>query len=159
MTQRQKQIESLLQRAVAQVLQRGLADPRIKGMVSITRVDVSPDLKQASVYVSILPENHESATLHGLEAASHHIQQQIKKLVALRLVPHLRFKLDQDLKKQAAVLAAIDEGMKRTGPPTPASPTPSSDPTAEIASPRADHADATDASEDAGPATDPAPPA
>ena len=114
MSQRQKQVEELLQRAVAGVLQRGLADPRIKGMVSVTKVDVSPDLKNAKVLVSVLPEKHESATMHGLQDATRHIQQQVKKAVALRVVPHLRFAIDHDLKKQAAVLAAIDEGMKRT---------------------------------------------
>ena len=151
MSQRVKQIESLLQRAVAQVLQRGLADPRIKGMVSITRVDVSPDLKQATVLVSILPEHHESATLHGLAAASHHIQQQVKRLVALRLVPHIRFKLDQDLKKQAAVFAAIDEGMKRTGRDEPAPP--STDTTAVASHDAASSIDPDDPSDPpAGPA-------
>ena len=155
MSQRQKQVESLLQRAVASVLQRGLADPRIKGLVSITRVDVSPDLKSANVLVSIMPENHESATLHGLQAASHHIQQQIKKLVALRQVPHIRFKLDQDLKKQAAVLAAINEGMQRTAASGPVeSPDPDAAADAD-ASP--DHGTDSDSDSDAPDATAEAP--
>ena len=114
-SQRQKQVEELLKRTVAAVLQRGLADPRIKGLVSVTRVDSSPDLKNADVFVSVLPEQHEALTMHGLKDATRHIQQQVKKAVALRLVPHLRFRVDHDLKKQAAVFAAIDEGMKRTG--------------------------------------------
>lgn len=118
MSQRQKQVEELLKRAVATVLQRGLADPRIKGLISVTKVDASTDLKSATVFVSVIPEQHESRTIHGLQDATRHIQQQVKKAVALRLVPHLRFKLDHDLKKQAEVFAAIEEGMKRTGPPT-----------------------------------------
>lgn len=113
-SQRQKQIESLLQRAVASVLQRGLADPRIKGLVSVTRVDVSTDFRHASVYVSITPEEYESRTIHGLKDATMHIQHQVNKAVALRIVPHLAFKIDQDLKKQAEIFAAIDAGMKRT---------------------------------------------
>lgn len=119
MSQRQKQIEELLKRTVATVLQRGLADPRIKGLVSVTRVECNVDLKTAKVFVSVLPEEHEDLTMHGLRGATHHIQQQVKKAVALRLVPHLRFSIDQDLKKQAAVFAAIDEGMKRTGETAP----------------------------------------
>jgi ribosome-binding factor A len=118
MSHRKEQIESLLKRTVATVLQRGLADPRIKGLVSVTRIDASPDLKNATVYVSILPEQYESATMHGLRDATMHVQQQVKKAVALRVVPHLRFKLDRDLKKQAEVFAAIDQAMERTGPDT-----------------------------------------
>jgi ribosome-binding factor A len=117
MSHRQAQIESLLKRTVATVLQRGLSDPRIKGLVSVTHVDTSPDLRNATVFVSVLPEQYESSTIHGLTDATMHIQQQVKKAVALRLVPHLRFKLDRDLKKQAAVFAAIDEAMQRTAPP------------------------------------------
>ncbi|MEL7089662.1 MAG: 30S ribosome-binding factor RbfA, partial [Planctomycetota bacterium] len=118
MSQRQKQIEELLKRTVATVLQRGLADPRIKGLVSVTRVECSVDLKTAKVFVSVMPEEHEAITMHGLGDATRHVQQQVKKAVALRLVPHLRFVVDQDLKKQAAVFAAIDEGMKRTAQTT-----------------------------------------
>ncbi|MBB6428646.1 30S ribosome-binding factor RbfA [Algisphaera agarilytica] len=115
MTQRQKQVESLLQRAVASALQRGLADPRLQGvLVSVTRVDVSPDLRNAKTFVSITPEKYESRAIHGLKDATMHIQQQVKKNVALRSVPHLRFEIDHDLKKQAAILEAIDQGMKRT---------------------------------------------
>ncbi|MEM7625704.1 MAG: 30S ribosome-binding factor RbfA [Planctomycetota bacterium] len=124
MSQRQKQIEELLKRTVASVLQRGLADPRIKGLVSVTRVEASTDLKTADVFVSVLPEQHEAITMHGLQDATRHVQQQVKKAVALRLVPHLRFQVDRDLKKREAVFAAIDEGMKRTAARPPSQPTP-----------------------------------
>ncbi|MEM9915978.1 MAG: 30S ribosome-binding factor RbfA [Planctomycetota bacterium] len=118
--QRQKQIESLLQRAVASVLQRGLNDPRLQGvLISVTRVKVSSDLKHAKTFVSITPEQYESRVIHGLQDATLHIQHQVNKAVALRVVPHLKFQIDEDLKKQAAVFAAIDEGMKRTAANAP----------------------------------------
>lgn len=56
MTHRIEQVESTLRKALAQVLQRSISDPRIRGMVSITDVDVSPDMKQAKICVSVLPE-------------------------------------------------------------------------------------------------------
>lgn len=114
--QRKLQVESLLQRETARVLQRGLADPRIKGLVSITGVHCSVDLKTARVMVSITPEEHEDLTMHGLRDAARFIQKKVKDKVALRVVPHLRFVVDESLKKQAAVLAAIQEGMERSGP-------------------------------------------
>lgn len=119
--QRKKQIESLLQRTVASVLQRGLNDPRLQGvLISITRVEVSVDLKHAKTFVSVTPEKYESRAIHGLKDATHYLQHQVNKAVALRVVPHLKFEIDHDLKKQAEVFAAIDEGMKRTAASSPA---------------------------------------
>ena len=113
MTHRIEQVESTLRKALAQVLQRKISDPRIRGMVSITDVDVSPDMKQASVSVSVLPEEYTKRTIAGLRAANRHIHSEVKKLVALRLVPHLRFELDTTLKKADEVFQAIDEAKQR----------------------------------------------
>lgn len=113
MTHRIEQIESTLRKALAQVLQRKLSDPRIRGLVSITEVDVSPDMKTAKVAVSVLPEAYAKRTLAGLRAADRHIQSEVKKLVALRLVPHLRFELDDSLKKAEEVYDAIDQAQQR----------------------------------------------
>lgn len=113
MTHRIEQIESTLRKALAQVLQRKLSDPRIRGLVSITDVDVSPDMKQATVSISVLPEQYAKRTVAGLRAADRHIQSEVKKLVALRLVPHLRFELDASLKKAEEIYEAIDEAKTR----------------------------------------------
>lgn len=113
MTHRIEQVESTLRKALAQVLQRKISDPRIRGMVSIMEVDVSQDMKQAKVAVSVLPEEYAKRTLGGLKAANRHIQSEVKKLVALRIVPHLRFELDDSLKQANQVFQAIDEAKAR----------------------------------------------
>lgn len=113
MTHRIEQIESTLRKALAQVLQRKISDPRIRGLVSITDVDVSPDMKQAKVSISVLPEEYAKRTVAGLRAADRHIQSEVKKLVALRMVPHLRFQLDPSLKKADEVFDAIDQAKPR----------------------------------------------
>lgn len=122
MSHRREQVESLLTQALSQVLQRDVSDPRIVGMVSITRISVSPDLKQATVYVSVLPDKYESRTIHGLQDASGHLHKQLMKRVALRIVPRLHFQLDDSLKKQSAIFEAIHEGMARSGPDPDAPP-------------------------------------
>ncbi|MGB0766982.1 MAG: 30S ribosome-binding factor RbfA [Phycisphaeraceae bacterium] len=113
MTHRIEQVESTLRKALAQVLQRRLSDPRIRGLVSIIDVDVSPDMKRATIAVSVLPEEYEKRTVAGLKAANRHIQSEVKKLVALRVVPHLSFELDQSLKQAERVYQAIDEAKAR----------------------------------------------
>lgn len=113
MTHRIEQVESTLRKALAQVLQRKISDPRIRGMVSITDVDISPDMKQARVLVSVLPEEYAKRTVAGLRAADKHIGSEVKKLVALRIVPHLRFELDDSLKKAEEIYEAIDQAKER----------------------------------------------
>jgi len=126
MTHRIEQVESTLRKALAQVLQRRISDPRIRGMVSITEIDVSPDMKQAKVMVSVLPEEFAKRTLAGLRAADRHIQSEVKKLVALRLVPHLRFELDSSLKRAEEVYEAIDDAREREQDGEPATDEPAS---------------------------------
>lgn len=120
MSKRAQQIESTLQRALAQVLQRDLADPRLEGaLVSIVSVKVSPDLHNATVSISVLPEQAQTRAVAALRHAASHIAALTRKRVALRLVPHLTFRLDESLKRQAAVYGAIHEAVERSGPETP----------------------------------------
>ncbi|MAE64270.1 MAG: ribosome-binding factor A [Phycisphaeraceae bacterium] len=113
MTIRQQQVESELQRVISTVLQRKLSDPRLAGMISVTEVKVSPDLRQANVFVSVLPQEHERRAIEALQHAGGHIQRLVRSAVAIRSVPALEFRLDERLKKQAAVFSAIREGIER----------------------------------------------
>ena len=116
MSHKLEQVESTLHRSLAEVLTRELNDPRTEGsLISITRVEVSPDLRHASVFVSVLPEKHRKRVLAALKHASRHLHTQVKKRVALRIVPHLDFRFDTQLRKQQAVLGAIHEALQRTG--------------------------------------------
>jgi ribosome-binding factor A len=107
MTRRTEQIASTLQRAVQEVLARGLADPRFGGLVTVTSVRVTPDLKTADVLISVLPEEKQDLTMHAIRHAAGHIRHEVGDLVAMRAVPTLNFRADVSLKKQAEVLRAI----------------------------------------------------
>jgi ribosome-binding factor A len=115
MSHRKEQVESTLQRAVSEVLMRRISDPRIEGMVSVTRVRVSDDFKNADVYVSVLPDKYEKRTLAGLRAAAGHIYGHVMKAMAIRTVPRLDFQLDTELKKEEAIFDAIAKGLDREG--------------------------------------------
>ena len=116
MSHRQQQLESTLQRAISQVIAQRLSDPRIAGLVSITRVQVSPDRHNAYVYVSVLPEEHEKLTMHGLQSATGRIQTLLRKAVAVRTLPALEFRLDKSIKKEAAAQHAIHQAMENEPP-------------------------------------------
>jgi len=115
MNHRIAQVESTIQRVVAEVLQRSVSDPRIEGMVSITKVNVSDDLANATIYVSVLPAEKQKTTVKGLEHAAAHIHSLAKKKLALRRVPRFAFRGDDELKKQARTLEAIREAVDRSG--------------------------------------------
>jgi ribosome-binding factor A len=111
MPQRPEQLATLIRHAVQNILARGLNDPRLGGLISITRVEMTEDLSEARVSVSVLPAEHSDLTMKGLHSAAGHIQSQIARAPALggRRVPRLSFRLDDSLKKAAAVYAAIEQ--------------------------------------------------
>ncbi|MEX0774074.1 MAG: 30S ribosome-binding factor RbfA [Phycisphaeraceae bacterium] len=113
MSHRAAQVESALRRAISEVLGRRISDPRIVGLVSVTRVKVSPDLHDAYVYVSVLPVEHQALTVQGLRHATRYIHSLVRDEVAMKSVPHLDFRADDSLKKQAEVFDAIRRAHER----------------------------------------------
>jgi ribosome-binding factor A len=84
---RTDRVGALLQAALSELLLRGVKDPRI-GMVTITGVKISPDLKHASVYVSTLGDSAAQArTLAGLASARSYLQSQAGRKLGLRFTP------------------------------------------------------------------------
>ncbi len=108
MSRRIDQVASILHRAVQSVIAEGFSDPRLDGcLVTVTRVDVSSDLRTATVHVSIMPERAESRAVHGLRSAGRYVRRQAGERVALHQLPELNFKLDRGAKRQAEVFDAL----------------------------------------------------
>lgn len=116
MSRRAEQVASTLRRAIQDVIARGLSDPRISGLLTITEVRVSQDLREAIVMVSVLPEERQELALHGLRHAAPHIRREVGEVIRSRQLPTLIFKLDESLKKQAAVIRAIAQAKLSSGP-------------------------------------------
>lgn len=86
-----------------------LKDPRI-GMVTVTGVVVSPDLGEATVYVSVLgSEKRRSATMTGLESARGVLQARINRELSLRKTPTLRFAYDESVERGVRMTKLIDD--------------------------------------------------
>src|SRR5689334_16773409 len=112
---RQQKVGSQIQRIVAAVLMRDVADPRVDGLVSVTRVDVTPDLRDARVWLSVLGGTRPPATIiEGIKSAGRHIQHEVAEQLVMRFVPRLSFHLDETLKKQAEIFKKIDEANRDT---------------------------------------------
>jgi ribosome-binding factor A len=92
--ERRERVGALLQSAIAELLLRDVKDPRI-GMVTVTGVDLSPDLKHARVYVAPLGDPAAGArALAGLRSARPYLQSRVGRRLGLRFTPELRFELD-----------------------------------------------------------------
>ena len=112
MPHRKEHLEATLQRVLGELLTQGLADPRVKGMISVTEVAVTPDGEEAVVKVSVLPGEHAKTTMEGLKSASQHLRVEAGRRIETRRMPRLRFELDESLKKQAEVLQAIQQAVE-----------------------------------------------
>jgi len=109
MSTKQDQLSSAIDRALREVFSRGFNDPRIGGLLTITGVKVTQDGRECFVDVSVLPAEKGQLSLHGLNAASPHIRREVGERVRVRTMPSLIFRLDESLKKQAQILAALDK--------------------------------------------------
>lgn len=109
MSRRTEQMASTLQRAIQEIITRGLQDPRVSGLITVTAVRVSEDKREATVMVSVYPADRQELTMHGLRAAVPHIRHELGELVDMRNTPNLSFKLDSSLKKQATVIDALSK--------------------------------------------------
>ena len=87
---------------------RRLKDPRVSsGMVSITRVDTTGDLRYARVYVSALNKNQEKEILKGLKSASGFLRRELGRALQLRYTPELVFEVDHSIEYGAHILEVL----------------------------------------------------
>ena len=110
MSYRRERFASALRNVVAGLIRTELSDPRIRGLVSVSRVEVSPDLRLAKVYVSVLGKKGEQkSSLAGLRHGAGHLQSLLKKHLEFRVCPKLDFRLDEELKESLVTMALIDK--------------------------------------------------
>lgn len=134
MNRRTEQVASIIRRTIQEIISRGLHDPRISGLITVTDVRLDDALRDATVLISVLPEDRQDLVLHGLQAAARHIRHELSDLVESRQTPNLHFKLDTRMKREASVLRALSmvEEERRARPPADA-------PAPKPAEPTGDH--------------------
>lgn len=86
-----------------------LRDPRIQN-VTVTYVEVSPDMRQAKVHVSIMgDETKQNLCLHGLQSSAGFLQTKIAQRIDTRYTPRLKFEIDMGVKKSLAIAQLLQE--------------------------------------------------
>ena len=101
-------INEEIQKAMADLL-RNVKDPRVSGtMISITRVETTPDLRFAKIYVSFLEENKAKDALKGLDSAAGYLRRELGATLQLRHTPQLQWALDDSITYGARMLKLIN---------------------------------------------------
>ena len=96
-------INEEIQRELSALI-RTVKDPRVKGLISITAVDTTPDLKYAKVYVSVLDKGDVHEVVKGLKSAAGYLRRELGAALKLRYTPELTFVRDDSIDQGAHIL-------------------------------------------------------
>ena len=108
-----ERVAELIRKEVSAIIREDVSDPRI-GFVSLTRVEISPDLENAKIFVSILGDREQKDdSMEGLNSASRFIRGKLGNVLEMRTVPELRFVRDDSLEKGSQVLGIISKLNKK----------------------------------------------
>jgi ribosome-binding factor A len=124
-SRRQDRVAEAIRSEVATFLNEDAKDPRLQGLVTVTSVEVTRDLRHANVFVSILGSDAErSATLDGLSSLAGHLRSRLGRSLRLRLAPEVEFRYDESVARAARINELLAQ-IKHDGPD--ASPEPRQD--------------------------------
>lgn len=104
---RPRKVADLIQRELSGLLRRELRDPRV-GMVTLTAVDVSPDLSHAKIFFTILEKEKQGETTDALQRAAGFLRSQLAHRIKLYATPELRFVYDDSIERGAQLSQLID---------------------------------------------------
>ena len=109
MSRRTDRINELLRQEISQLLARQIKDPRLRGVISITEVQTSADLRNALVLLSVMgDEETKRIALDGIQSAATFLRRELRDRISLRYTPFLKFSLDESLAQADHVLQLMD---------------------------------------------------
>lgn len=117
-SRRAERVAEGIREEVARFLSIDAKDPRIQGLVTVTAVDVTPDLRTAKIFVSIMgSEQEKSSTLEGLTSLAGHLRGRLARTLRLRFAPELEFRIDPSVERAARIETLLSQIKDGTLPP------------------------------------------
>ena len=109
MSRRNDRVNKLLRHEISQLLSLQIKDPRLRGVISITRVSTSSDLREAEVFLSVMGDSMTKQTaLEGIRSASTFLRRELRPRLTLRYTPFLKFVLDEAYEEANHILVIMD---------------------------------------------------
>jgi ribosome-binding factor A len=101
---RADRVGEAIREEIATFLTESAKDPRIVGFVTVTGVEVSPDLRHAKVFVSVMGSDAEKAsTFDGLQSTASHLRARVGRALRLRVAPEIHFREDESVARAARI--------------------------------------------------------
>jgi len=113
---RPQRLGDLIQRDLSELIRLELRDPRV-GMITITSVDVSPDMSHAKVFFTVLEKEKLQQTLEGLSRSAGFLRSQLAKRIKMYTTPGLRFAYDESVERGDRLSRLIDAALRPAAPP------------------------------------------
>ena len=111
-----ERINEEYRKEISNIIDNKLKNPNVTGLISVTKVKVTQDLKYAKVYVSILNSKNIKDTLAGLKKSSGFVRSELARTVNLRNTPEIIFELDESLEYGARIDSILKDIMKDIKP-------------------------------------------
>lgn len=110
--ERRRRIGNEIQRLLPELIRNEVRDPRVTGLITVTDVDVSPDLAHAKVFVTALGEPGTiEVTLLGLRHCAPFLRSELARRLRMRTIPELRFVYDASVERGARLSQLIQEAV------------------------------------------------
>jgi ribosome-binding factor A len=117
---RADRVAEAIRMEIATFLREGAKDPRLVGMVTITAVEVTRDLRHAKLFISVMGSDSErAATLDALESMKGHLRTLLSKSMTLRVAPDISFKLDESVARAARIESLLAQVREKKDDDTP----------------------------------------
>lgn len=110
-SQRQQRVADLIHRQLAELLKKEVHDPRL-ALISLTAVSVSPDLKQAKVFYTLLEEQNPKEVQKAFHKATGYLRHLLAETVILRYVPKLKFAYDETIERADKISLLIKRAIQ-----------------------------------------------
>ena len=109
MSRRNDRVNELLRAEISYVLSRHIKDPRLTGVISVTQVTTSGDLRNAKVLLSVMGDAAaKAAAMEGIQSAATFLRRELRDRITLRYTPFLSFALDDTLEEADRILRVMD---------------------------------------------------
>jgi ribosome-binding factor A len=117
-SRRPDRVAEAIREEVATFLAEGVKDPRIQGLVTVTGVEVTRDLRHARVFVSVMgTDGEKAATMQGLASLAGHLRGRLGRAIRLRVAPEIEFRTDPSVERAARIDSLLEQ--IRTQPVVP----------------------------------------
>ena len=108
--QRSDRVAEAIREEIAMFLAEGVKDPRVTGLVTVTGVDMTRDLRHAKVFVSVMgTDTDRSATLEGLASVAGFLRSRLARSLSLRVAPEVHFVPDESIARAARIETLLSQ--------------------------------------------------